>query len=154
MKYFYPKIFISLSLLFAVISCSSPPPTVVKTPSYSVISQGQQSGFTLQKVLIIESTGEFNELWAIHTGGSKTPTPIINFKSSVVVANFLGEQPTGGYSIKVNKVVYTEKYTQIIFSTHRPTPGSMRTMQITQPYIMIKIDKTKKPIYFEYNREN
>ena len=152
MKYFYPKLIIISSLLFALISCSSPPPVVVKTASYSVILQGQQSGFTLQKALILENTDEFNELWAIHTGGSKTPTPIINFKNSVVIANFLGEQPTGGYSIKVNKVVYSEKYTQVIFSTHRPTPGSMRTMQITQPYIMIKIDKTKKPIYFEYTR--
>ncbi len=152
MKFFYAQFIISLGLLVNVISCSTPPPAPVADPSYTILSQGQQSGFTLQKALIIENANEFNQLWAIHTGGAKTPTPVINFNSTVVVANFLGEQPTGGYSIQVDKVVNTEKYTQIIFAIQRPAPGSMRTMQITQPYIMIKLSKTNKPIYFDYTR--
>ncbi len=153
MKPYNRKIIISIGLLFSIISCSMSSPPTVKTPGYTVLSQGQQSGFTLQKTLLLENAGEFSELWAIHTGGSKTPVPIINFKNTIVVANFLGEQSTGGYSITVDSVVTTAKYTQVTFTTHRPIPGSMRTMQITQPYIMIKLDKTKQPIYFEYNRE-
>ena len=88
------------------------------------------------------------------TGNGSTRIISCNLDSGtnldLVVANFLGEQHTGGYSITVDKVINTEKYTQIIFSTHRPKPGSMRTMQITQPYIMIKVAKSKKPIIFEY----
>jgi len=152
LKPFKREVLITIGLLVFVIGCSSQPATI-KLPSYSLISQGQQSGFTLQKTLIIENATEFNELWAIHTGGAKTPTPVMNFNNTIVVANFLGEQPTGGYLIKVAKVINSEKSTQIIFSIHRPTPGSMRTMQITQPYIMIKLKKTNKPIYFKYNGE-
>ncbi len=146
------KLIILLGLLFSVFSCSSPPPPV-KPPSYQVLSQGQQSGFSLQKTLIIENAEEFTELWSIHTGGMKTPIPIIDFKHTVVIASFLGEQTTGGYSIKVQDVIFTEKFTKIVFIGQYPTPGSMRTMQITQPFIMIKVDKTNKPIYFEYLRE-
>jgi len=147
------NVLILLVVCISVVNCSSPPPPVVKSPTYKVLSQGQQSGFTLQKTLIIDNANEFNELWAIHTGGMKTPTPIIDFKRKAVIASFLGEQTTGGYSIKVLDVIYTEKFTQVIFAGHRPTPGSMRTMQITQPYLMITVDKTKKPIYFKYSRE-
>ena len=149
-----PYILLSAVLFFSSIaSCTSTPEPPPQTPNYTILAEGQHSGFTLQKTLLLESTNEFIQLWAIHTGSGQTPVPVIDFKTNVVVASFLGEQRTGGYSIQLDKVIEGDKDIQVLLKIKRPAPGSMRTMQITQPFVIFTLSKAQKPVIFKYSRK-
>jgi len=139
-------------LCTSLISCASNP-TSSLTSSYTLLAEGQSSGFTLQKTFIIESAEEFSQLWSIHMGSRETPVPIIDFTTKIVIAGYFGEQHTAGYSIKVGKIIDTEQHTQVIFKLKHPKPGSLRAMLITQPFIIFSLEKKTKPIRFNYIRE-
>ena len=65
-----------------------------------------------------------------------------------IVAGY-GEQPTGGYSIRVDEVCETDTYVKVKTTLMGPSAGEAVNKLATYPYIVIKIEYTDKNIVFE-----
>lgn len=75
--------------------------------------------------------------------------PEINFSQVSIIAVFMGEFNTGGYSIEITEII--EKENEIIVKVNKiyPEPGSLLTQALSQPYHIIKTKKINKKVVFE-----
>ncbi|HJR99428.1 MAG TPA: protease complex subunit PrcB family protein [Flavobacterium sp.] len=58
----------------------------------------------------------------------------------------MGEKPTGGYAIKVESVIETERNILIKVKEILPEPGAMLIQSINYPYCVVKINSKKEII--------
>lgn len=130
-------------------SCASTPPppdpALEKHPPFTVIDQGSHSGLTLAKHLVIYSADDWQELWQVHTN---KPLPKIDFSKDMVIAVFLGEYPTGGYIVGIHELEKSATALQVSLNIQSPTPGSVLTMELSQPFVIIKTGRNTLPINF------
>ncbi len=56
---------------------------------------------------------------------------------------------TGGYEIKVNKVVEEKNNILVYIEEISPDPQDIVTQALTSPYHIIKIERTEKDIIFK-----
>lgn len=143
------KLLISISL-FVFFGCAgSKQNQVLQTISYEELLKGSHGGVSDTKYMVIENA---NDLKLIYTQINKTRKPgfiipKINFKEEQVIALFMGEKYSGGYSITVDKIMATEKVLSVFVRENKP--DGMASSVITQPFYFCKISKTEKEIRFE-----
>lgn len=70
----------------------------------------------------------------------------IDFTQWTVLASFDQVRPNGGHAISYSSVM--EDSTHINATIHHVNPNGAATTVITQPYIVVKIQKTTKPVLF------
>jgi len=151
MKYLVPNYLISGLIIFFLLSGCSPAPVVTDNNlKFRVLSQGQTSGLTQRKYLTLRKTTEYLEFWNVHAHFNSTPPPKVDFKKEMVIATFMGEQRTGGYSITIEKIIEQEKDIQVHVMLTRPKPGSNRIMMITQPHMIVALPLSEKPITLQF----
>jgi len=80
------------------------------------------------------------------------PKPNINFDKEVLIGVFLGQRPTSGYSININKVVIENKKIYVYANEVCPKKGQIVLMVITYPSIFIKIPKYDYPIELKLSK--
>ncbi|TMI09973.1 protease complex subunit PrcB family protein [Candidatus Bathyarchaeota archaeon] len=76
------------------------------------------------------------------------PVPEVNFTERTVLAVFLGEKPTGGYSIQITDVDSRASHLVVTVLTTVPGPYCIVTQAFTSPYQMIWIPKTDQKVLF------
>jgi hypothetical protein len=59
-----------------------------------------------------------------------------------------GEKPTTGYDIKLDQVKSSDNAIYVHTETSEPQPGSIQAMHVTYPYVLIRVQDLKKPIYW------
>lgn len=143
-KYFYisPKYLLFL-LLGAIIFASG----CMTTLSFETLSIGHYCGHVEKGNYVINSFHEWTELMErSHLSSIKLPR--INFTNYTVIAAFMGERRTGGYSIKIKKIKDSGKKITVYIKERTPKKRVLKTMSLTQPYHVIKVEKIKKPVVF------
>jgi hypothetical protein len=138
------------------------PAPPVKPPQQEPMGEidlsGASSGQDQPLEVIIRTDSAWKELWAKHTKNITPPPaiPAIDFNKNDVIAVFAGNQSNGGYSIRIVSVEETtwEGLPARIahLKTSEPTPGSINTMAITQPYHIKTTPKLAGKVYFRRNR--
>jgi len=125
--------------------------SIVKPVSFSTLSQGDLKGNGKEGIekskLIISDMKAFDVLVEkINSVNDEiSPVPAINFDESIVLAVFDDLKSHGGHSIDITKV--TEQEDRFVVEIERLNTGGMLTV-ITQPYHLVTIPKTTKPIIF------
>jgi hypothetical protein len=74
--------------------------------------------------------------------------PMIDFETRNVAAILLGTKPTGGYSVKVTKIVESGGYITINIETTIPGSHCSAIDAITQPFSFISYPKSNKEVLF------
>lgn len=74
------------------------------------------------------------------------PPPKVDFTKQMVIAIFAGLKPTGGFSVRVSKVVDHSKTGKpsravVHWQLRPPPPDSMVTQALTYPSAVIRLDK-------------
>lgn len=69
----------------------------------------------------------------------------------IVVAG--GEKPTGGYTLSVDGMWETKGAVYVRTTLHVPAPGEMVPQLITYPCAIVRIQDTKKPVYWLSSEE-
>lgn len=92
---------------------------------------------------IINSLNEWNEMF-----GQMGVRPDVNFNEKTVIAVFMGQKPTGGYSVSLRQLEVTKDKVQFLVEESVPSKNCIVTQVITNPYQIIAIDKTEKEISF------
>lgn len=74
--------------------------------------------------------------------------PTINFEKETIVAVFMGQKNTGGYSVSIVDIVDKGEKIVVKVKETKPNENEMVTMAITQPFCIVKVDNAAKEMVF------
>lgn len=111
--------------------------------SFDTLEKGIISAVKEKKELIVETEEDWENLWAESE---------VDFNSHFVIAVFMGEKPTGGYMIEIEKITLDKERAEIVVSinTFEPKPGDVVAQFLTQPFHLVKVKKLDIPVQFRF----
>ena len=120
---------------------------------FTVIDSGAYSHLTLAKELVIHDNKEWKYLWLAHTGDPRKRPPPVDFRTEMVMAFFLGERPTSGYAIHVQRIRVIKDQLQVELTINYPDPRRQHSMALTQAHTIIKLPRYGLPVKFLYRQK-
>ncbi|MEL1243005.1 protease complex subunit PrcB family protein [Flavobacterium sp. DGU11] len=109
--------------------------------TFEILKQEAYGGRDKESAAVITSQSQFIALYN-ELGWSDVPP--VDFEKQNVVALFMGQKSTGGYSISVKSININDDTATI--KVLETVPSGMATMAITNPYCIALIPKTEKVI--------
>ena len=118
---------------------------------FKTISKGVWSGHTSQAYYAIQDAEEWTRVWNQHQQIfiPPTPPPTIDFSNATVIAVFMGECRTTGYSIEVKEIIGTGLTVIVKVEKVYPGKGCVVGMALTHPYHIVQTNKINKHVIFE-----
>jgi len=107
--------------------------------AFEVLKQDAYGGREKKSSVVISSQADLASLYK-ELGWSNVP--MVDFNKNNVVALFMGQKSTGGYSINVRKISVDGDTTTVYVKTTEPE--GMATMALTAPYTITIIPKTNE----------
>jgi hypothetical protein len=135
------KKLVALLSVLILFSCNSAKTS--KTVSYQVLTDSAYKGKKKESFEVIDNHDDLKKIYNLV---EDELVPNVDFAKSRVVALFMGEKNTGGYAIGIEEV--RQEGNKVIVKVKKSYPDGMTTMAFTQPYLIAKINTTKK-IEFE-----
>lgn len=145
-----------LVLFLVLASCSSeneantPPQTVTPTLIASGSLYGSGSENIAQQNIVVTNQADWNALInqmdSLNNTSSSFTELNIDFDNYQLLLAFDQVRPTGGFSIAINSIFETSN--TIEATVNVTGPGPIATMVITQPFYIVKIPKSTKPVVF------
>jgi len=118
---------------------------------FSVVASGNNSGYDERTLLLVETREEWETVWA--TANSRVlpapPLPRIDFQTHFAAAVFMGQKPTGGYSVHVDSIIDEGNRVVIFLRDEFPPEDAMLTQALTQPWQVVVFERTCKPVFFK-----
>lgn len=117
---------------------------------FTTISVGSRSGHTSQANYVVQDSQAWVDLWNQHMLFMVEPMPLpeVDFSENMIVAVFMGEVSTGGYALRIYDIVETESSVVVKMERTEPGPTCIVPQVLTQPYHIVQIAKTDKPVTF------
>jgi hypothetical protein len=105
--------------------------------------KGMFSGITQAKNVVINKKEDWENLWKeVHSMTIPLPPlPEIDFTKHTVLATFLGQKPTGGYTVTISKVVKKDKEILVYLENKEPSRDAITIQSLTAPYYMVVVPK-------------
>ena len=118
--------------------------------SFQVVDAGSRSGIDTPREAVIRSAEEWERLRQAHQAGSpgRRPAATVDFTTSLYVAIFAGQRPTGGFAVKVEQVVESADGLEVVYRVVGPEPGAIVSQALTSPYEIISVTSRKSPVRF------
>jgi hypothetical protein len=82
----------------------------------------------------------------------ETLTPEIDLEKYTIIAVFMGELPTSGYSINIDKIIEEKKDVKVFLTETMPGKDCQVNQVFTYPYQVVKVPKISKIVDFIYNK--
>jgi hypothetical protein len=141
-------------LLFSLITTGG---TYAMSIPFSTIEKDCHSGIKEPIRQVIRTAEEFGSFWAKHGSDSSPPStresPAIDFSTSMVVLVYVGSKKSSGYSVHITGVQDSGSSIVISYKENEPGPDDVVFLAFTEPYHIIKTDKSSKTVVF-YKRTN
>lgn len=114
--------------------------------------KGLYCGYREPTRLVIKTEDQWREVWEKlrFLRLPRPELPKIDFEKEMVVAVFMGECTSGGYSIEIINIIRTEEEIVVVVEEKEPLPESLRTMALTQPYHVVVVKRSPLPVRFRY----
>lgn len=114
---------------------------------FHTIARGANSGYQTASQMVIDNAEEWASVWQQHASNIIPPPPVpgVDFTDDQVVAVFMGEKRTGGYSVEIltveTKRSEIDDLTSLVITVayRQPKPGDIVQEVITYPYHIITI---------------
>jgi len=106
---------------------------------------GAMSGETKAQRVVIRKADEWKKLWA-KTHGNVTPPPAVpevDFDKNMVLAVYQGQKGSGGYDVKIVKVVKGNKGVTAQVKETAPGKDDIVLTVITSPYHIVVVPKAE-----------
>lgn len=132
-------------------SCISTPVNEQPVP-FATLARGNYCAVTKPQDHIIQSQAELQKFWK-KLDLVEQKMPPIDFNAQTVLAIFMGEQTSGGYAIRIDRIVRTPKSIIVMVRKILPAKDEQVSMALSQPYILVSIPHTDLPIKFEYKTD-
>ena len=116
----------------------------VSESEFIIIHSGEYSGISTYQNLCIKSEEDWKKCWKnIHSQSIPVPKlPQVNFEEDMLVACFMGSRNSGGYTISIDQIVFEESGVFVRVTHSTPGENCIKTMALSQPYVIIKIQKS------------
>lgn len=110
--------------------------------TWEVLARGNQAtGVSERRYELITDQRKLTSIWtrAHATQLQPPPSPRADFQRETLVAIFLGQQPTGGYGVEVERVTEErgELYLDVRFT--EPAAGAITSQALTSPWVIVRI---------------
>jgi hypothetical protein len=122
---------------------------------FEVIDHGDRSGYIEEAYLALRTETEWAKVWENHTA-PYMDAPLcttLNFSERMVVCAFMGERPTSGYSISIERIWAEGQTIHVKVVKHNPSNDSLVCQVITQPYVFASFEKTELEVIFDVTEE-
>lgn len=112
---------------------------------FTTLLQQHQSAHTQKKNYVIRSQAEWQKLWREMQGEQfvrnraslDSALRKIDFTKQMIIGVFQGEQPSGGYSIAVAKLVRANNRLEVFIEEKSPGADCFTTQMLTYPFHII-----------------
>ncbi len=113
--------------------------------------RGSSSGYTESTQLVVRPEARWADVWAkLHQRRLPRPElPPIDFELEMALAVCMGERPSGGYAIQILDVLRAEETIVVQVEETEPSPESLQTMALTQPYHVVVVKRSPLPVRFQ-----
>ncbi len=143
-----------LILVFASCSSNNDDKTTSQTIVPTLIASGTLYGSGSENIVqhntVITNQASWialiNQMDLVNNTSSGFTELNIDFNNYELLVAFDQVRATGGFSIAINTI--TENATTIEATVNVTSPGEMATMVITQPFHIVKIPRSNKPVVF------
>lgn len=108
--------------------------------NFTDLASGAQARATGLSAQVATTQTEASALYAQAYGRQTSVPTAASVGNSTIVAVFLGQRPTGGYSVKVVNAVVNGGVLTLVVQVKTPGPGSMVTQALTSPWTMVRVD--------------
>ena len=127
----------------------SPPARSLK---FSTIEIEGQRDVAQPSARVIRNEDDWRK-FLTETLGYSGAAPVVDFRSETVVAIFAGQKPTGGYSVRVEKVTEESRPGQssratVHYRVMAPPADAMLIQVLTYPYTLIRVEKKLDAVDF------
>lgn len=139
------------TLLIVVImllgACKSSQPTAngenpdQNVAGIEVIDSGANGAMLEKKQVLISDEDAWKTLWE-NTHANKSPMPPlpkVDWNNYRLVAAFMGQRPSGGYTVSIENVEIKGKYAELTVVHGKPGASCFVPMVLSQPYTIAKI---------------
>ncbi len=112
--------------------------------TWEELAKGSQvSGGESPRFFVATSQAELENLWGLAYGNLLTPPdlPSVDFSRESVAGMFLGQRPTGGYSVNVQGVSLEDGEVYLQVDVTEPAPGAITTQALTNPWVMVRVSQ-------------
>jgi hypothetical protein len=123
---------------------------------FEVIDCGDISGYGEETYLVVKTETEWANVWEKHTRPylAATAYPKMNFSKNMVVCAFMGERPTTGYSVSLQRIWTEEERMVVKIDKRNPPENFMVSEVITYPYVIASLQRTDLEIVFNITEED
>ena len=125
--------------------------SVTQVP-FVTVDKGFNSGIRERKFLVVKREQEWKKLWQAHrsTVNPSKKLPPVDFGQEMIIAAFLDEQRSGGYTVEITRIEENAEKRQltVFWREAKPPAGSMVIQALTQPYHIVKVKKSELPVAF------
>jgi hypothetical protein len=113
------------------------------------------SGIDAEQHMVIRNQQDWEQLWARLTArlGDRPPAPKVNFSSELVLIAAMGNRPSGGYAVKIERVVAHPIGHEVLVRHTSPGPRCGTTQAITSPVDIVRVAASPKPVRWRFVRD-
>jgi hypothetical protein len=117
----------------------------------TTLNQGQFSQVHVASQEAIVDEVRWREVWKMVNAHQLTPYPLpeIDFTLNSVLAVFMGNMPTGGYSVFVRMAYVVENQVMVHTDYIRPAHHCLVPQVLTAPFHLVKIPVPNAQVLFE-----
>lgn len=121
----------------------TPAPPTAGSLAFASMERGAYSGVTVPGAVLITGEASWKSHWQQHAARVMPvpAAPAVDFSQSSILAVYMGERNSGGYSIEVTGAELVNGVLKVTVRETRPAPDAMVTMALTQPYHMVRLPK-------------
>jgi|GEM_PF-2940303 hypothetical protein len=111
--------------------------------------RGATSGVKDPRTVVARSEAEWNELWSRHAPGR--PVPRLDFSRVMVAAVFMGQKPTSGYAVEIQKVQNNSGRIRVLYHITEPAPRAAVAQTPASPFHIVVLPRVEGDVQFEPN---
>ncbi|MEM3551520.1 MAG: protease complex subunit PrcB family protein [Candidatus Bathyarchaeia archaeon] len=118
---------------------------------FEILERGDVSGYFEEAYFVVETEADWIRVWERHTSirEPKEPPPKVDFSVKFVVCAFMGQCPTTGYSIDVERIWTDGEQVFVEVVKRGSREGFAVGLMITCPYVMVLVEKIDMPFVFQ-----
>jgi len=126
------------------------PPTRLEL-DFDTVAQGTSSGVRDARQVLVRDGGTWAALWRQHAADvdPQPPLPEADFSREMIVAFFLGERPTAGYSVEIRRITLRPDRLVVRVAVTQPGSDDPVAQVLTQPFHMVKVQRAEVSAEFE-----
>jgi hypothetical protein len=121
-----------------------------ETIAFTEVKSGENSDYNKAQNLVISTQAEMDAAWMMMFGKypRKPPIPMVDFETKQLLLVTMGEQPNGGYSIKVSSIVKSPKGMVVTIEDAKPGKTCNNTSALIYPFQLIEMPKTDEKLSY------